>query len=63
MVYQACFAPIFNPTVLSVRHVNPFKFNEVACGEDTDTSLFNITAPGWHLRSLAVSAGIFFTYM
>ena len=35
------------------------QINEVACKEDTDTSLFNITASGWHQRSLAVSAGIF----
>ena len=43
------------------RYSDPFKVNEVACGEDTDTSLFNIyTVPGWHQRSLAVSAGIFF---
>ena len=28
-----------------------FKVNEVGRGEDTNTSLFNVTAPGWHQRS------------
>ena len=31
--------PRFNPLTLLVLHINPFKVNEIACGEDTDTSL------------------------
>ena len=36
-----------------------FKVNELARGEDTNTRLFNVTAPGWYQRSLVVSTGIF----